>query len=236
MAYYHAKDLGVSIGSVICGAQSFTVTNGTPATPIFQLGSLESCGIMVSPDRWTASLTVSGDVAAVTGDWTNIIADNTLTVACPLFGISSAACTGATFTGRAGSQPTATYTFAGTGFTTGGGAAVGTCGCSVATADISGPTAAYNITASCTVSYLEEFGSSSIVAVVASNPIVRATFEYYESAGAATAVTIGDMTVTLNDALSLGSGGRGSVGGFATISASYIGGNDGNATGGLTIA
>lgn len=236
MAYYHAVDLGVSVGGAVCGAQSFSVDAATPATPIFQLGSVESCGIMKSPKRYTASLTVSGGVAVVSGTWAEIIADNTLTVSCPLFGISGAACTGVTFSGRAGSQPTATYTFAGTGFTTGGGAGAGTCGCGVATEDISGPTAAYTITASCTVSYLEEFGSDEIVAVVASNPIVRGTFENYEGTGAATSVSIGGMSVTLVVPYLLGYGGRGSVGGFATASATYLGGDNGDPSGGLTIA
>ena len=233
--YYHAKDLGVSVGGAVCGAQSFSVTTETPATPIFQLGSVESCGIMIAPLRGTASLTVSGDVAVVTGTWKEIIEDNTLTVACPLFGLGNAACTGVTFTGRAGSPPTATYTFSGTAFATGGGVIAGTCGCGVATEDISGPTAAYTITASATVSYLEQFGSATIVAVVASNPTVRATFEYYEAAGVATSVTIGGMGVALVQPILLGYGGRGSVGGFGTVSASYIGGNNGDASGGLTI-
>jgi len=236
MAYYHATDLGVSVGGAVCGAQSFTVTNDTPATPIFQLGSVEACGIMKSPQRWTASLTVNGQDPVITGNWADIIADNTLTVACPLFGIGNAACTGITFSGRAGSAPTATYTFAGTTFTTGGGSTPGTCGCSVATEDISGPTAAYNITASATTSWLEEFGNDEYVKVVASNPVVRGTFEYYQSAGVATAVTIGTMTVTLNNTYSLGNGGRGAVGGFATISVHYIAGDNGDVTGGMTIA
>jgi len=236
MAYYHATDLGVSVGGAVCGAQSFTVTNDTPAAPIFQLGSVEACGILKSPKRWTASLTVNGQDPVITGNWADIISDNTLTVACPLFGIGNAVCTGITFSGRAGSAPTATYTFAGTSFTTGGGATPGTCGCSVATENISGPTAAYTITASSTVSWLEEFGNATYVAVIASNPVVRGTFENYQSAPAVTSVTIGSMSVTLNETVDLGEGGRGSVGGFATISRSYIAGDNGDITGGMTIA
>jgi len=112
----------------------------------------------------------------------------------------------------------------------------GTCGCTVATEEISGPTAAYNITASCTVSYLEEFGNEEIVEVVASNPVVRGTFEYYAGAGTSTGVTIGDTSVTLSETVALGNGGRGSVGGFATISANYIAGDNGDTTCGMTIA
>ena len=235
MAYYHAVNLGVSVGGGVCGAQSFSVNAATPATPIFQLGSVESCGIMKSPERYTASLTVSGGTAVVSGDWTDIISDNSLTVACPLFGISGAACTGVTFTGRAGSQPTATYTFSGTGFTTGGGALTGACGCGVATEDISGPTAAYNITASCTVSYLEEFGSDEIVAVVASNPIVRGTFENFEGVSGAYSVSIGSLSVALVAPYLLGYGGRGSVGGFGTGSVTWLGGDNGDPSGGLHI-
>ena len=236
MAYYHAKDLGVSVGSVICGAQSFTVSDATPATPIFQLGSLESCGIMTSPERWTATLTISGDTVPIAGTWKDIIDDNTRTVACALFGIENAVCTGVTFTGRAGSAPTSTWTFAGTGFTPSAVTTAGICGCTVATEDISGPTAAYNITASCTVSYLEEFGSATIVEVVASNPTVRGTFEYYAGAGTSTGVIIGDTSVTLSETVALGNGGRGSVGGFATVSANYIAGDNGDPTCGMTIA
>lgn len=236
MAYYHAKDIGVSVDGAVCGAQSFSVTTNHPITPIYQLGDITICGVMKAPLRGTASLTVIGDVPILTGTWADIINDITRSVTCPLFGLEDAAVTGVTFTGRAGSPPSQTWTFSGTTFATSATVDPGACGCGVATEDISGPTAAYAITASATVSYLEEFGSDEIVAVVVSNPNVTGTFDYYEGAGAAVAVTIGDMTVTLDEALFTGYGGRGSVGGFATISASYFGGSEGSATGGLTIA
>lgn len=235
-SYYHAKDLGVSVDGAVCGAQSFSVSVGPPVTPIYQLGDMTLCGVLKAPSRGTASLTVLGDQAVVSGEWATIIADNTLTVACPLFGITEAACTGITFTGRAGSTPSATYTFTGIAYTTGGGLDPGACGCGVATEDISGPQAAYSITASCTVSYLEEFGNADLLAVVASQPRVTATMEYYVGSGAAIAVAIGSMTVTLDETLQTTQGGRGTVGGFGTYSISYFAGKDGSATGGLTIA
>lgn len=234
--YYHAQDLGVSVSGAVCGAQSFSVSVGPPVTPIYQLGDVTLCGVLKAPSRGTATLTVLGDVAVVTGTWADIIVDNTLTVACPLFGITEAACTGVTFTGRAGSTPSATYTFTGIAYTTGAGGDPGACGCGVATEDISGPQAAYTVTASCTVSYLEEFGNEDLLAVVASQPRVTATMEYYTGSGAATTVGIGSMSIALDEALQTAQGGRGTVGGFGTYSISYFGGSEGSATGGLTIS
>ena len=236
MTYYHAKDIGVSVSGAVCGAQSFSVTTNYPITPIYQLGDITICGVMKAPLRGTASLTVLGDVPVLTGTWADIIDDNTRTVACPLFGLGDAACTGATFTGRAGSPPSQTWTFSGTSFTTGGGGDPGACGCGVQMIDISGPTAAYTITASANVTYLEEFGSDEIVAVVVSQPNVTGTFEYYAGADAAVAVTVGSMSITLDETVATGDGGRGTVGGFATYSVTYFAGYEGSATAGLTIA
>ena len=234
--YYHAQDLGVSVGGgAVCGAQSFNVSVGPPVTPIYQLGDVTLCGVTKAPSRGTATLTVLGGTAVEAGTWADIIIAEPKTVACPLFGITEAVCTGITFTGRAGSPPSATYTYSGITYTTGGGSDPGACGCGVATEDISGPQAAYTITASANVSYLEEFGNADLVAVVVSQPSVTATMEYYTGAGAAVAVIIGSMSVTLDETLQTTQGGRGSVGGFGTYSVSYFGGSEGSATGGLTI-
>ena len=236
MTYFHAKDIGVSVSGTVCGAQSFSVTTNRPITPIYQLGDLTMCGIMKAPLRGTATLTVLGDVPVLSGTWATIIATDGLTVACPLFGLGDAVCTGVTFTGRAGSPPSQTWTFSGQSFETGAGGDPGACGCGVQTADISGPTAAYTITASANVTYLEQFGSDEIVAVVVSQPNVTGTFEYYEGAGAAVAVNVGSMSIALDETVEAGQGGRGTVGGFATISVSYFAGKDGSLTAGLTIA
>lgn len=234
--FYTAKDIGVTVDGAVCGAQSFSVTFDYPVTPIFQLGSVTICGVMQAPGRGTASLTVLGDMPLITGTWADIMIDDTRSVTCPLFGLSDAACTGVTFTGRAGSPPSATYAFTGKTFTTGAGSAPGACGCGVATEDIIGPTAAYTITASSTVSFLEQFGSATLLGMSIEQPRVTATMEYYVGTVAATSVTIGGMSLTLDEVLKSVEGGRGSVGGFATYSMSYFAGKDGSATGGLTIA
>ena len=233
--FYTAKDIGVSVSGAVCGAQSFSVSFDYPVTPIFQLGSITNCGVMQAPGRGTASLTVLGDVPVISGTWKSILEDDTLAVACPLFGLSGAACTGVTFTGRAGSPPSATYTFTGTGFTTGGGGEPGACGCGVATEDITGPQAAYTVTASSTVSFLEEFGSATLLGMSIEQPRVTATMEYYVGSAGTSVVTIGGMSLTLDESLKSAEGGRGSVGGFATYSISFFGGSEGSLTGGLTI-
>ena len=234
--YYSASNLGVDVGGTVCGAQSFSVSVGGPVTPIFQLGSVTNCGVMQAPSRGTATLTVQGDIAVVTGTWADIIQTEIGDIGCPLFGITGAICTGVTFTGRAGSPPSATYTFTGKEYTTGGGGAPGACGCSVATESILGPTAAYSISASCSVSFLEQFGSADLLGIVCEQPRVTGTFEFYLGTGAATSVTIGDMSVTLDEELESSQGGNGSVGGFGTYSVTYFGGSEGSVTGGLTIA
>jgi len=249
---YKAEDMGVDVDGAIYGVQSFVVDSQVPTTPIFQLGSLEGIGVAVSALRLIATLTRnSTGTAVITGAWTDIIDDRTRAAVCPLYGVSSAVCSAVTLSGRIGSPPTETWTFTGTTAATGGAAIAGSGANIVQAVDIvidGSRGAGYTVTASCTLNFLEEYDTAALVGIICEQPRVVATLERFASSASAigtvytvgstgtVTITVGGMTLTLDEAVSTNYGGRGTVGGFATYSHSYFGGGEGSSTGGLTIA
>ena len=252
---YKAQDVGVTYGGFVTRAQSFDVNVTYPARNLYQLGTLVTVGSVVSATQYAATLTrYSIGSGPVTGTWAAIIAQAGVDLSCAKFGIGSAKCVGVTFTGRVGTPATETYTFEGTSLLTSGGASEAT---PTGTAANTGPDivlstgtrgASYTVTCTANVNRLEEFGEADVVGVVMEQPTVRATIEHYSSAagGAGTVytpaapgtltITVGDLTLALTEIVSSAYNGRGTVGGWAVESWSYLCGGDGDATGGLTIS
>jgi hypothetical protein len=251
---YKAEDVGVTYGGFVTRAQTFEVAHDYPSTPYYQLGTLVSVGVTTSAVRYTARLTrySIGDSPA-TGTWKAIIEGAGADLSCAKFGISTAKIVGVTFTGRVGTPATETWTFEGDGSTTGGASEATPSGTPANTGpDIELSTgtrgASYTVTATCDANRLEEFGNADVVGVVMERPRVTATIEHYCSVGGgggtiysvdspgSLTITCGDLSLALSNIVSSSYGGRGTVGGWATETWTYLCGGIGDITCGLTIS
>lgn len=251
---YKAEDVGVSYGSFVTRAQTFEATADIPSQLLYQLGTLVSVGSVVSATRYSARLTrysIGGSPA--TGTWKAIVETAGTDIDCAKFGISTAKVVGVTFTGRVGTPATETWTFEGDGWSTGGASEATPTGDPANTGpDISlgGATrgASYTVTCAADVNRLEEFGQADVVGVIMERPRVTATVEYFSSATGGTGstytvaapgsltITCGDLTLALSNMVTSSYGGRGTVGGWATQSWTYLCGAIGDITAGLTIS
>lgn len=250
---YKAEDVGVTRGSFVTRAQTFEATVEYPAQLLYQLGTLVSVGAVVSATRHTARLTrYSIGGGPDTGTWKAIIEAAGVNTTCATFGITAAKVVGATFTGRVGTPATETWTFEGTGLTTGAASQATPTGVAAQTGpniSIGGTRgASYTVTATCDVNRLEEFNNAAVVGVIMERPRVTATVEYFSSSGGGSGtiygvdapgsltITCGDLTLALTNIVSSTYGGRGTVGGWATQTWSYLAGGAGDLTAGLTIS
>lgn len=251
---YKAEDVGVSRGSFVTRAQTFEATAEYPSQLLYQLGTLVSVGAVQSATRYTARMTrYSIGGGPDTGTWKAIIEAVGVDTTTAKFGITAAKVVSVTFTGRVGTPATETWGFEGTGWSTGGASQATPTGTPAETGpDIvlgSGTRgASYTVTATCDVNRLEEFGNADVVGVVVERPRVTATIEHFCSTAGGTGtvyaqdapgsltITCGDLTLALSSIVSSSYGGRGTVGGWATQSWSYLCGGSGDVTGGLTIS
>ncbi len=251
---YKAEDVGVARGSFVTRAQTFEATTEYPSQLLYQLGTLVSVGAVVSATRFTARLTrYSIGGGPDTGTWKAIIEAVGVDTTCSKFGISAAKVVSATFTGRVGTPATETWSFEGTGEATGASSEATPTGVPAETGpDIvlgSGTRgASYTVTCTVDANRLEEFGQADVVGVVMERPRVTATIEHFSSTAGGTGtvytqaspgsltITCGDLTLALTNIVSSSYGGRGTVGGWATESWSYLCGGAGDITAGLTIS
>jgi len=186
------------------------------------------------------------------GNWKTILEADGITLSCPKFGITGAKCTGITYVGRLDGWATETFTFEGTGFTSGGGGGAapptGAGGPRAPQMSVAGCTrlAGYSVRATARANRLGELGNPDIVGIVVDNPEVRVDLDFIMSGlmgvigeldlpdgGSITVTLSGDgisKSITVSKAVSTGIPYEGTVGGWATERYSYLStGQDANA-------
>ena len=271
---YRGQDIPVGHGAggtFITRAQSFDVTKATPHTNAYELGNIVSVGAVADATQYTGQLTaLSVGTAIETAfgdtDWAGILAATGITLKCVTHGITVAKCTGISYVGRLGGWATETFTFEGTGETSGSISATtpptGVAGARAPKMSVSVDGTpgvrlqGYNVRATARANRLEELNNADVVGIVYDQPRVEVTLDFISSTNTAgnselTLASPGDIiitlkdatddstmkTITIYDAVSTSVPKRGTVDGWSTESISYQTlGNETEGYGGLGVA
>lgn len=220
---YRGQDIPVGHGAggtFITRAQSFDVTKATPHTNAYELGNIVSVGAVADAAQYTGQL-VAFSVGTATEtafggtNWKTILEADGITLKCVTHGITVAKCTGITYEGRLGSFARETFSFEGTGSTSGSISATspptGVAGARAPkmSVDINGTTGVrlqgYNVRVAARANRLEELNNADVVGIVYDQPAVTATLDFVSSTSTAgntefTLASSGSITITLKDA------------------------------------
>lgn len=255
---YRAKDVPVNCGGFVRRAQLFVVEKVLPKVLAYELGNIMPAGAAADPIYYRGRLVAFSMGAAIEGafgggSWKAMLETEVgAALSCPKFGITGAKCTGITYVGRLDGWGTETFTFEGTGFTSGGGGGAplptGAPGPRAPQMSVAGCArlAGYSVRATARANRLGELGNENIVGTVVDNPEVRVDLDFILSdlmgvigelslpdGGTITIALSGDgisKSITVSKAVSTGVPYEGTVGGWATQRYTYVStGQDSNA-------
>jgi len=248
---YRAKDIAVSCGGFVKRAQIFEVEKVMPKVVAYELGNVMPAGVAADPISYRGRLVLFSMGSTIENafggtNWKDIIEADGITLSCAKFGITEAKCVGITYVGRVEGWATETFTFEGTGFTTGAGSPTTPTGAAGARApDMSVSIAGactrlqgYSVRATARANRLGELGNADIVGTVFDNPEVRVDLDFVISTlmagntelslpdgGTITIALTGEgisKSIIVSKALSASIPYSGTVGGWATERHSYL--------------